>query len=120
VEPELARSLTSLYGDEAKRVLVLARETGLKDRIHPSHPYIGAEVAYAVRREMAARVSDVLLRRLPLGLLDMVHAQEAAPVVADIMARELGWDEARRNEEIESARALLASWFTGQMAGKSE
>ncbi|WP_243362452.1 glycerol-3-phosphate dehydrogenase/oxidase [Fundidesulfovibrio terrae] len=117
IEPAVARSLYSLYGDEARRVLAVAREPGLMERIHPGHPYIGAEVAYAVRQEMAAHVADVLIRRLPLGLLDMIHAQEAAPVVAGIMARELGWDEARVNEEIESARALLASWFTGQPAG---
>jgi len=116
IEPELARSLTSLYGDEARRVLAVAREPGLMDRIHPSHPYIGGEVAYAVRQEMAATVGDVLLRRLPLGLVDMLHAQEAAPIVADIMARELGWGEERRQSEIDNARTLLAAWFTGRPA----
>jgi glycerol-3-phosphate dehydrogenase len=86
------------------------------ERIHPEHPYIGAEVAYSVRQEMAAHVADVLLRRLPLGLLDMAHAQEAAPVVAAIMARELGWSDARREKEIESARRLLVAWFSGRAA----
>ena len=116
IEPALARSLVSLYGDEAKSVLAVAGEPGLMERIHAEHPYIGAEVAYAVRREMAAHVADVLLRRLPLGLLNMVHAQEAAPGVADIMARELGWDDARREKEIESARALLTAWYCGRGA----
>jgi glycerol-3-phosphate dehydrogenase len=46
----------------------------------------------------------------------MVHAQEAAPVVAAIMGRELGWGDARREKEIESARGLLAAWFSGRAA----
>ena len=56
----------------------------------------------------------MLLRRLPLGLLNMRHAQQAAPAVADIMARELGWDEARRDDEVENACRLLAAWFAGR------
>lgn len=116
IDPALARSLVSLYGDEARRVLAVGKEPGLMDRIHPEHPYIGAEVAYSVRQEMAAHVADVLLRRLPLGLLNMVHAQEAAPIVAAIMAREFGWDEARREKEIDSARRLLAAWFSERAA----
>lgn len=116
VAPALARSLFSLYGDEAAEVLRLGREEGLLAPIHPEHPYIGAEVAFAVRREMAVRLGDVLLRRLPLGLVDMRHAEEAAPAVARIMARELGWDEARCASEVESARRLLAAWYSGEAA----
>jgi glycerol-3-phosphate dehydrogenase len=116
VDPALARSLDSLYGDEARTVLALGRELGLMEPIHPAHPYIGAEVAFAVRHEMAVHVSDVLLRRLPLGLVDMRHAREAASVVAEIMGRELGWDEARRANEVENVCRLLDAWFTGQGA----
>lgn len=119
IAPELARSLFSLYGDEARDVLTLGRECGLLDPIHPDHPYIGAEVVFAVRREMAVRLGDVLLRRLPLGLVDMAHAMEAAPVVAELMGRELGWDAARRENEVDSARQLLAAWFSGQETPES-
>jgi len=119
IAEDLARSLYSLYGDEAGAVLALGRELDLLTPIHPDHPYIGAEVAFAVRREMAVRLGDVLLRRLPLGLVDMRHAEEAAPVVATIMGRELGWDEDRRVREVESARRLLATWFSGQEASNA-
>ena len=113
-DPALARSLVSLYGDEAPRVLALAREPGLAGRIHPEHPYIGAEVAFAVRHEMAAHVTDVLIRRLPLGLLHMDHAREAATAVARIMAGELGWDAARQGHEISQANELLEAWFSAR------
>ncbi|MYL83528.1 FAD-dependent oxidoreductase [Desulfovibrio aerotolerans] len=114
IAPDLARSLFALYGDEAGQVLALGRDPELLQPIHPAHPYIGAQVVFAVRREMAEHVSDVLLRRLPLGLVDMAHALEAAPVVAAIMGRELGWDETRRVSEVDSVRRLLEAWFSGQ------
>jgi glycerol-3-phosphate dehydrogenase len=116
VEPELARSLCSLYGDEADEVIKLGRELDLLGPIHPKHLFIGAEVVFAVRQEMAAHLGDVLLRRLPLGLVDMAHALEAAPAVALIMAQELGWDEARRASELENVYRLLNAWFSGPEA----
>ena len=118
VEPALARSLCSLYGDEAGEVLRLGRELDLMRPIHPQHPYIGAEVVFAVRREMATHLGDVLLRRLPLGLVDMGHAREAAPAVAAIMGRELGWDETRQASEVENVCRLLDAWFSGTEASQ--
>ncbi|OLN25409.1 Glycerol-3-phosphate dehydrogenase [Desulfovibrio sp. DV] len=112
-DPELVRSLYLLYGDETKQILEIGRESDLMLPIHPSHSFIGAQVVFAVRREMAMHASDVLLRRLPLGLVDMAHAREAAPAVAAIMSRELGWDETRRASEVDSVCRLLEAWFTG-------
>ncbi len=99
----LAKSLHMLYGDEAEDVARLGLTEGLMERLHPDHPFIGAEVAFAVRREMAVRVDDVLMRRLPLGLLHTAHAREAAAAVAQIMGRELGWDQERCAREAADA-----------------
>ena len=120
VDEALARSLFSLYGDEAGKILELGRRHDLMAPVHPEHPYIGAEVLFAARHEMARHIGDVLLRRLPLGLVDMRHAREAAPVVAEIMGRELGWDDARRASEVESVRRLLEAWFAGNGAMDSQ
>lgn len=119
IDATLARSLFSLYGDEAGDVLALGREGDLLQPIHPDHPYIGAEVVFAVRREMAVHVGDVLLRRLPLGLVDMAHAREAAPAVAAIMGRELGWDARRCADEVETVHRLLDAWYCGRPAQDS-
>lgn len=119
IDPALALSLFSLYGDEAEQVLDLGQGDDLMQPLHPDHPYIGAEVVFAVRREMATRLGDVLLRRLPFGLVDMRHACEAAPGAAAIMGRELGWDESRRTSEVESVRRLLEAWYAGQPTPQS-
>jgi glycerol-3-phosphate dehydrogenase len=110
VAPELARALHGIYGDETGQVLAIARDENLGGRVHPDHPYILAEVAFIVRNEMAMRLVDVLVRRLPMGLLDVEHALQAAPGVARIMAAELGWDAARTEAELQHLEAYLAGW----------
>lgn len=110
VDPALARGLFELHGDETPLILTLAREEGLMDRLHPAHNYIGAQVAFAVRHEMAVHLTDVMVRRLPLGLVDVQHTLEASAPAADIMAQKLGWDAATRQREMEALAAYLAAW----------
>ena len=65
---------------------------------------IGAQIVHAVRHEMAVTLEDALLRRTGLGTL--VHpGNEALERVADLMARELGWDDAERTRQIEKVEA---------------
>ena len=76
----------------------------LAQPIVPGLPDLLAEVALAARREQARSIGDVLLRRTRLGLL---AARELGGVgnpikrVAGVLARELGWDDARTEREIE-------------------
>lgn len=59
---DVANRLHHAYGDQAQAVAELA--AGLGARLHPDHPYLEAEVIYAVRHEFAERASDVVTRRL--------------------------------------------------------
>jgi glycerol-3-phosphate dehydrogenase len=97
--PDIASHLNQAFGDQAGRVAALA-QAGFGARLHPDHPFIEAEVVHAARFEFAERASDVLTRRLPLALLDNAAAQAALPRVVQLCAAELGWDEARCQEEI--------------------
>jgi glycerol-3-phosphate dehydrogenase len=58
--------------------------------LHPRLPFRRSEVVWAARNEMARTVEDVLSRRTRALLLDARAAIEAAPAVADLLARELG------------------------------
>lgn len=73
---------------------------GLDRPLHPDHPYTEADVVHAVRREDAVHAIDVLARRLTLALVDRKAAREAAPKVIELMADELGWDDAARTAEM--------------------
>jgi glycerol-3-phosphate dehydrogenase len=93
-------ALAGRYGHAAREVLALAAERGeLAQPIVLGLPDLLAEVALAARREQARSIGDVLLRRTRLGLL----AARELPVerVADVLARELGWDPERTAREIE-------------------
>src|SRR5207247_502760 len=68
--------------------------------IIPGRPEIWAEVRHAVEREMALRLGDVLMRRLHLFSETRDQAVPATSAVADHLGELLGWDAARRSEEI--------------------
>lgn len=80
----------SFYGSDAPYVQELMRhDSGLARRLSEDLPYVGAEVIWAVRKEMARTVEDVLCRRTRALFLNASAARKAAPVVASLMAREL-------------------------------
>ena len=62
------------------------------ESLHPDLPYTADDVLRAVRSEMARTVEDVLARRTRTLFLDARAAIEIAPMVAEIMADELGKD----------------------------
>jgi glycerol-3-phosphate dehydrogenase len=95
---DVAAYLNRNYGDQAEQVAALAA-AGYGSRLVENHPFLEAEVLYAVRFELAERVIDVLARRMPLALLDTGAARQAAPRVLAIMAEELGWDRERCEAE---------------------
>jgi glycerol-3-phosphate dehydrogenase len=108
VPEPLARHLVRRYGSEAAAVLNLAeRERALGEPILRGRPEIWAEVTHTVEREMAVRLSDVLIRRLHLFYEDRAHGTTVAPAVASRMGELLGWDAARRDEELAAYGAAV-------------
>jgi glycerol-3-phosphate dehydrogenase len=59
----------------------------------PGLPYLGAELVYAVRAEMACGLEDVLARRTRATLQDARAAAATAPAIAHLLAPELGWSD---------------------------
>ncbi len=95
---DIASNLNQAYGSRALAVAELSRE-GLAARLHQDHPFIEAEVIYAVAHEFAVHAIDVLTRRLPLSLIDKAAAAAAAPRTIELMAGKLGWDRDRCQAE---------------------
>ena len=76
----------------AENVLALSGEDrSLVELIVEGYPAIRAEVIYAIRKEMAATIEDVLARRIGLQLYSWHMAMDAAATVGHLMARELDW-----------------------------
>jgi glycerol-3-phosphate dehydrogenase len=100
--PRSDDDLLRIYGSRAGEVQALVdADASLGERVCDHNPEILAQVAYAVDHEQASTLGDVLLRRLPCGW-SKCHAFDGAEHVAALMAKRLGWDEARAASEIDA------------------
>jgi len=111
--PDLVQELhLQMYGSHADAVQVFLDEDAERaELLHERLPYRCGQVTWAVRREMARTVEDVLSRRTRSLLLDARAASEAAPRVAALMARELGRDAAWEEEQVCEFHTLAASYL---------
>ncbi|HEX4958540.1 MAG TPA: glycerol-3-phosphate dehydrogenase/oxidase [Lacibacter sp.] len=89
------------YGSDAAAIRYLQHQ-GYSQTIHPNLHYTVAEVMWAVGNEMAMTVEDVLSRRTRALILDAKAAIEAAPLVAEIMMKEMNKDEAWKQQQLEA------------------
>ena len=64
--------------------------------------YLAAEVVHAARHEGALHLEDVLARRLRVSIENVGRGANVAEAAARLMAGELGWDDRRTGEEVES------------------
>jgi glycerol-3-phosphate dehydrogenase len=105
LSPETVTHLISTYGTAYAQVLAHAGgDERLTAPLVPGLPYLKAEVAHAVRHEMALTLEDTLTRRT--HVLDQVwdNGLDVAPEVAALMGAELGWSEEERARQIEGYR----------------
>jgi len=90
-----------VYGTDYDAIMKLMEEDPrLAQKLHPDYDFRLAEVVWACRNEMAAKLSDVLSRRIRFLLLDARASLQAAPLVAETMAKELGKDQDWINREL--------------------
>src|SRR5207245_10834383 len=88
---------------------LIAKTPELGRQLNPALPIQAVQVAWAVRHEMARTVDDVLARRTRALFLNAKAALAMAPVVAKLMAAELGRDERWQSEQV--------AQFTGMAQG---
>ncbi|MCC8020004.1 MAG: glycerol-3-phosphate dehydrogenase/oxidase [Rikenellaceae bacterium] len=92
-----------VYGSDEDNILAMEKEDPkLARRLHPRLQNTVSEVLWAVRREQAHTVEDVLARRFRALFLDARAAMDMAPDVARIMAAELGRDQKWVEEQVKA------------------
>lgn len=106
LDADVAAHLGQSYGARMEGVCALM-EAGHGRTLATGHPYVEAEVLWAVREEFAQTVMDVLARRTRLAFLDRAAARLAMGHIANLMAVELGWSETRRATELAVTGTLL-------------
>ncbi|WP_342348059.1 glycerol-3-phosphate dehydrogenase/oxidase [uncultured Nitrospira sp.] len=95
------------YGSSYRAVLRYLPDSS--ERNNPdgseSMEILQAEVRYALREEMAQRLSDVVFRRTELGTAGY-PGDKPLNLCADILSQELGWSERRTLQELAMVRGL--------------
>ena len=107
---ETVAHLIRTYGTQAVAIATLAQaDPGLSEIIDDEHGAIGAEVVYAVQREGAQRLTDILLRRTMLGYGpdSGIGTDERAAAVA---GETLGWDADRQAAEVAVYRSFISRY----------
>ncbi len=104
----------SVYGSDQDDILNLYKEDpSLAEKLHPDFDFTSGEVVWAVRKEMARTIDDVLARRVRALYLDAKASLSMAPKVASLMAKELrkdkAWEEAQVKEYTEMAGSYTIS-----------
>ncbi len=104
-----AELFVATYGTRAVDVSRRINEhPELGEALVPGRPERLAQVDFAVERELAQTVTDVLLRRTQLYYRDVDQGLGAAPRVARRMATLLGWSQEREAAEIAAYEAEVA------------
>lgn len=100
------------YGIDKEKVLLIGEEEEslagfLSEKLH----IYKSQVAWAVRKEMARTVEDVLARRTRALFLDARESVRIATEVADIMAKELKKDDDWKEKQLKDFEDLAKNYF---------
>ena len=90
----------SVYGSYAEEIIKIQLEKNNKNLIHNDLPYYQAEIIYQVRNEKVKTIEDVLARRTRSAFLNIKASVESAPIVAEILAKELKKDKQWQENQI--------------------
>ena len=101
------RHLIRLYAEAAASVIRLMHEReDLRAPLGPGTDAVGAEIVYVIRAEMAAQLTDIVVRRTGLGCAGR-PPDDVVDRCARIAAAELGWS----GEETARQVSLLKEFY---------
>jgi len=101
-----------IYGSDQEEILQLQKDNPeYEKKLHKDFEFTIGEVVWAVRKEMARTIDDVLARRTTILYLDAKASVAIAKQVASIMAKELKkdkkWEEVQVQEYTEMSKAYI-------------
>ncbi|WP_020520682.1 glycerol-3-phosphate dehydrogenase/oxidase [Catelliglobosispora koreensis] len=95
--------LLERYGSLVTEIIaIIEADRSLAEPLPGAPEYLGAEVVYAVRAEGARHAVDILARRTRISMETTHRGVLSVRRVAELMALELGWDEAAMEAEVQA------------------
>lgn len=109
LSPETWRRLYGRYGDSA---IALVKEAGPEDlECVPGTHTLWAEIPYTARREQVRHLSDLLLRRVRIGILCPQGGIEHIERIRKLCKTALGWSDLRWEDEINMYNGMWRSAY---------
>jgi glycerol-3-phosphate dehydrogenase len=106
---EVSRHLIDTYGMRALELAELCAATpSLTEPIVPGRVEIMAQVDFGVREELAASVTDIMLRRTQIFFRDYDQGLGAVDKVAARMDHLIGWSDEEKQESVDDYKATVA------------
>jgi len=104
LDQDILNHLYQQYGHGAIKIIeIYQKDPTLKERLLPEHPFITGEIVYSLRNEQVPHLIDIFCRRTEMAILIHHKKQKiVAEKVAEIMAKEYGWNEEKKSEEIKT------------------
>ena len=94
------------YGSDIQILLkMIEDEPGLGKGLAEAPEYLRAEIAFACTHEGALHLEDLMVLRTRLNYEKKDRGLSAAPEIADLAAVYLGWDNKRKQRELDLYRA---------------
>ncbi len=116
LDVDTATHLCGVYGSRALEIGTwIAADRTLGERLDEELPYVWAEIDFAMKRDLARSLEDVLARRVPLLLVSRDQGLSVAERIADRMGATFGWDAAARSRMLDEYRGeveLSRRWRT--------
>jgi glycerol-3-phosphate dehydrogenase len=107
LQPDTVRHLIHCYGARAEKVLELSRDdVALLARISPESNDIFAQILYSLREEEARTITDVILRRIHIGITGS-RGLPAAKRIAAMAGRHQGWTKDEMRQEVADFRTAV-------------
>jgi glycerol-3-phosphate dehydrogenase len=108
-----------IYGTDIPKIQALQnQEPELKEKLHPDYDYTMAEVAWAIRYEMARTIDDILARRVRLLFLDARAAMACCEKVGAFLAKELGHDHTWAQTQISHFNTIANGFLLSEFQKK--
>jgi glycerol-3-phosphate dehydrogenase len=102
IHPTRVEHLLNRYGTESEYLLnLVAQRPELAQPLPGADDYLAVEAVFAATHEGATHLDDVLTRRTRISIEAWDRGVSAAPVVADLIAAELGWTPQQRKDEVQ-------------------
>lgn len=101
-----------IYGDHAVEIKeMITANPDLGVPVNPGLPYTAAEFIWICKNEMPLNIEDILARRTRSLLLNAKASAEIATYVADLMAKEYGYDQNWKEAQADSYQRLVKNYI---------